>query len=235
MRRREAFTLIELLVVIAIIAVLAALFLPITRAAVENGRRAACRSNLKQIGAALFMYASDPAMNGEFTLIRPRTHPLIRQDPLPAHAKLLGGVVPSGGFVDAAFVANKVRTLLTDPRVWVCPSDTTDEGGKQVVPAASIETIQRHNISYMYIAGHRLLGSRENRAIAPVMCDESNERENGSATPGNMPDLTDADNHGANFRNVLYLDGHVASIKRADAANAIFNGLVDTDSLQSID
>ncbi len=57
--RRSAFTLIELLVVIAIIAVLAAILFPVFAQAREKARQAACMSNLKQIGVALFMYQED--------------------------------------------------------------------------------------------------------------------------------------------------------------------------------
>jgi prepilin-type N-terminal cleavage/methylation domain-containing protein/prepilin-type processing-associated H-X9-DG protein len=55
----SAFTLIELLVVIAIIALLAALLLPSLALAKERGRRAACASNLRQIGMAIRGYAED--------------------------------------------------------------------------------------------------------------------------------------------------------------------------------
>ncbi len=56
---RRAFTLIELLVVVAIIAVLVAILLPALSAARETAKSAACMSNLKQIGLALFLYSED--------------------------------------------------------------------------------------------------------------------------------------------------------------------------------
>ncbi len=56
---KRAFTLVELLVVIAIIAILAAILFPVFARARENGRRAACQSNLKQIGLGLLQYSQD--------------------------------------------------------------------------------------------------------------------------------------------------------------------------------
>lgn len=56
---KRAFTLIELLVVIAIIAILAAILFPVFARARENARRAACISNLKQIGLGVMQYTQD--------------------------------------------------------------------------------------------------------------------------------------------------------------------------------
>ncbi len=55
-KRDKGFTLIELLVVIAIIAVLMGILMPALNRAREQGRRAACLSNLKQLQLAWLMY-----------------------------------------------------------------------------------------------------------------------------------------------------------------------------------
>ena len=65
--RRHAFTLIELLVVIAIIAILMAILMPALHRAREQGRRAVCLGNLKQLSLAWIMYAdenNDVLVNG---------------------------------------------------------------------------------------------------------------------------------------------------------------------------
>jgi prepilin-type N-terminal cleavage/methylation domain-containing protein/prepilin-type processing-associated H-X9-DG protein len=79
-RLKRGFTLIELLVVIAIISIVAAIVFPVYAAARGNARKAACVSNLRQIGMAARMYVQDY----DGTLVPPM---YIRTGPTPDYAK----------------------------------------------------------------------------------------------------------------------------------------------------
>lgn len=56
---RRGFTLVELLVVMAVIGVLIALLLPALSQSRAAARTAACKSNMRQIGLAMHMYANN--------------------------------------------------------------------------------------------------------------------------------------------------------------------------------
>ena len=58
-RRRTAFTLVELLVVISVIAILMGILMPALGRARSAANRAACQSNLRQIGIAFRAYLDD--------------------------------------------------------------------------------------------------------------------------------------------------------------------------------
>ncbi len=227
-RARQAFTLIELLVVIAIIAILAALLTPLASSSIEKARRSACRSNLRELGLALMLWAQDH--DGWLVL---------KGDTPQYTGGNLQGEYPMRNHVLKLATNNFVRTT----RMWLCASDQVDGVGganKVVDPktfyGAGANTYDtRRHCSYMYVAGYNNSSTAESPALAPVLADESNAIENGAATPGNMPDILSNDNHGERYRNVLYLDGHVVAHESADAANAIFDALVQPNKLQSVD
>jgi len=105
----RGFTLVELLVVIAIIALLIALLLPSLAGARQAAQRAACLSNLRQLGLAVTLYTHDH--RGVYPA---------RADPVSASPRIM------------TWMGRGFRPLLEDPYarriaggpgVFFCPAD----------------------------------------------------------------------------------------------------------------
>jgi prepilin-type N-terminal cleavage/methylation domain-containing protein len=126
--KAHAFTLIELLVVIAIIAILAAILLPALAAAREKGKRASCMNNLRQVGVASVMYASDYDDYFESAAYDPgwgAYNPILLASNLVAVASELG--------LNTNNPSASSGTAIS-PSIWSCPNrpglpNTSNGGG----------------------------------------------------------------------------------------------------------
>lgn len=118
---RRGFTLIELLVVITIIALLIAILLPALQAAREAGIKAACLSNLRQMGIGSSGYTAD---NDGWWPLRFRGDPNLSNYELHSKASLTRTWVATskefgfGELYDGGYV--------TDTRAMWCPAMEDD-------------------------------------------------------------------------------------------------------------
>lgn len=97
--RRAGFTLVELLVVMAIVGLLASLLFPAMQSSLMSARRAACASNMRQLGLGFMLYAA--VHDGQ---LPPTSH-------------------STGGNAAGAWIALLKPYIGNTDAIRVCPSD----------------------------------------------------------------------------------------------------------------
>jgi prepilin-type N-terminal cleavage/methylation domain-containing protein/prepilin-type processing-associated H-X9-DG protein len=219
---QRGFTLLELLIVISIISVLTAMLAPSLQKTKEQANRAKCANNLRQIGAALYMYLND------------------REEKLPGCYNYSGwnsSVVETNQdiqYVLRAYFNYSNQTNSMDSSVWVCPSTRAlwwpegytggfNPGLKKFGAPAGWG--YKHNVTYRYNEWRTMvtppvaLASVKKSSEAAIMWDLPDDEGN----TGMGWSYTYA--HGEVGVDVLFVDGHVATVKGNTINN--FSGNAD--------
>jgi prepilin-type N-terminal cleavage/methylation domain-containing protein len=225
--RRRGFTLLELLVVIAVIAILAALLLPALASAKAAGERAACLSNLRQIGLAVQSYADES--NGLIPYgpkAPPFTSPSSFYPSTGAPTSLLS--LQSGAPVALGLLLE--RHLASVPRVLFCPgSDQPVDAG---VELAKVGRLQSQGSYYYRHGGNTRLFDNPAASDEPAHLSLANLGNNRQGQPVKAlaidtqflspPDLAvfnvkSRTHHRLKMANVLQADGSTVSRRNRDA------------------
>jgi prepilin-type N-terminal cleavage/methylation domain-containing protein/prepilin-type processing-associated H-X9-DG protein len=194
---RRGFTLVELLVVIAIVVVLASILFPVFSRARESARRTRCASNLRQLGLALSMYASD------YDDLIPTTWPepvmmIWRGDLGPVcHGRLMPYVRNLSIFYCPTATGIKEKGPGLGGQGWGQWGSGTEYGAWS---------------SYLYRNGGADSSAvlDENEGLA-LMLDVNN--------PGEVKPISKS--HNEDFANVLWADGHVKGYSNTDRSLSV--------------
>jgi prepilin-type N-terminal cleavage/methylation domain-containing protein/prepilin-type processing-associated H-X9-DG protein len=119
--RDRGFTLIELLVVIAVIVVLAAILFPVFGRAREMARKAACMSNMRQIGIAVEMYTNDHDQTypqSKRSAAQPQIADANGSIDDPDYGSVFAMILPYTGHAGAS-----AEDQLFRQKLYSCPSD----------------------------------------------------------------------------------------------------------------
>jgi len=225
-RRPSAFTLIELLVVIAILAILAALLLPALTSAQSAGRKAACLSNLRQVGLAIQAYAHDSSGRIPYgPKAPPFTSPADLYPSTGAPTSLLsiqGGAPVALGLLLSDYLAKQ-------PRVLFCPG--VDQPVDALAELARVGTSQAQCSYYYRHGGNTQLFDSPANSAPPdhLQLDKLGDNRLGQPIRALVvdteflcpPDLVSFNviprtNHRQKFVNVLFADGHARSRPNGD-------------------
>jgi prepilin-type N-terminal cleavage/methylation domain-containing protein/prepilin-type processing-associated H-X9-DG protein len=227
--RHKGFTLVELLVVIAIIGLLAALLLPALTSALEQANRTACKSNLKQLGTALKIYAT--GSNGKFPSLFSRAiggetwggdwddefmiNEQAREEDGNAGLKL-ADLEPFQNNLHCLWLLVREGNATRD--IFECPSDPDFESDSAtMVPDDwwNFESVLNCSFSYQNQLGRttknnvdpKVVLAADKSPFRPEITAEDRKPEN--AAEDDIISDFNSPNHDWDGQNVLFGDGHV--------------------------
>lgn len=235
----SGISLLELIAAIAILSALLALGIPALAWAQDAGKRAACASNLRQIGAAFFAYAGDNA--GKIPLgpkAPPFTSPSNFYPSTGAPTSLLS--LQSGAPVGLGLLLEPY--LSATPRVLFCPG--TDQPVDAGAELANVGRRQAQGSYYYRHGGNTALFDSPAAAIPDIRLFNMGKNRNGLPVRALVidtqflcaPDLATyhvkpRTHHKQEIANILFSDGHVSG--RSNAGGAYTVDLSDYSQLRS--
>ena len=217
MLKKLGFTLIELLVVIAVIGILIAMLLPALSATRDRARAVVCKSNMRQIGLALHMYAE--GHGGRF--------------PWTEHSQAgESWIITLGPYLEDV---DAVRVCPDDPRGDEWMTGDADGSSYGINNFVADPEVEGYSGSLWKIRdGSRLI----------VLFEADPERDDAHGSDhihcsqfyspvyqmlGKVFEMgfreIDTDRHGDNAANYLFADGHVRSISEGTVRGWIQNDL----------
>jgi prepilin-type N-terminal cleavage/methylation domain-containing protein len=227
LKTRRAFSLIELLVVIGIIAVLLGLILPAISQSRHSARSLQCKSNLRELGHALQMYANinngwfypvgyEP-VSGDFMSDAFGTRvPPHERWPMTVFKIRMPNPMPydPGAYEQAVYDPQAFPAAPFTPGVLVCPADVEPYEAHSYV-------VNGHIADYRQCTGGTGLGGKSGSNII-LAGEKRNDQRDYYMQAEDFSRVVEPFRHGIDLRsNYLYLDAHVDNATPREALSGI--------------